>query len=107
MKVSAAVQELERQLDAMRQRAERAEGTILVYEARDRAQQVARLAISSDEWVIRWKNGDEDPVEFSYSPGMWLLGLAETYLKHPVPFELLVVRKPAPEPAASTQQETN
>lgn len=93
MRVSAAVQELERQLDEMRARAERAEGTILVYEARDRARQVARSAVSTDDWVVTWKNGDEEPVEFSYSPGMWLLGLAETFLKHPIPFELSVARK--------------
>lgn len=103
MKVSAAVQELERQLEAMRRRAEDAEGVIRVYEARDRAKEIAQSAISNDEWVVHWKSGDDDPVEFSFSPGMWLLGLAESYLKHPMPFELRVVRKEPP--ATPTQHE--
>lgn len=95
MKVSGAVQELEAQYEAMRARAERAEGVIRVYEARDKAQEVARSAVSNDDWVVHWKHGDEDEVEFTYSPGMWLLGLAESFLKHPTPFELRVTASPA------------
>lgn len=95
MKVADAVRELERQYEAMRERAERAEGIVRVYEARDRGAEIARTATTDGEWRVRWKNGDDDPVEFSYSPGMWLLGLAEAFLKNPMPFELRVERAKA------------
>jgi len=104
MKVSAAVSELEARYEAMRERAERAEGLVRVYEAREGGQELARTAVEiHGEWQVWWKNGDDDPVEFSFSPGMWLLGLSETFLKHPMPFELRVTRKS--EPASSNQGE--
>jgi hypothetical protein len=92
MKVAAAVRELERQYEEMRMRAEAAEGKVRVYEARDRGAEIARSAVEDGSWRVHWKNGDDDPVEFSYSPGMWLLGLAESFLKHPMPFELRVAQ---------------
>jgi hypothetical protein len=94
VKVAKAVEELERHYEAMRERAERAEGIIRVYEARDRGAEIARTATTDGEWRVTWKNGDDDPVEFSYSPGMWLLCLAEAFLKNPMPFELRVERVP-------------
>lgn len=90
MKVAKAVEELERQFEEMRQRAERAEGIIRVYEARDRGAEIARSATEDGNWRVWWKNGDDDPVEFTYSPGMWLLGLSESFLRKPMPFELRV-----------------
>lgn len=91
MKVSESVQELEWQLEATRQRAERAEGIIRVYEARDRAAEIARSVTENDKWKITWKNGDEDAVQFSFAPGLWLLGVAQTFMQRPMPFELRVV----------------
>jgi hypothetical protein len=90
VRVSAAVRELEKQYEAMRQRAEDAEGVIRVYEARDRVKEIAKSAVSSNDWHVHWKNGDDEPMEFTFAPGMWLLGLTETFLRHPMPFELRV-----------------
>lgn len=93
MKVADAVRELERQYEAMRVRAEKAEGIVRVYEARDRGAEIARTATEDGNWRVWWKNGDAGPVEFTYSPGMWLLGLSEAFLRNPVPFELRVERE--------------
>lgn len=100
MRVAESVRELERQYEAMRARAEAAEGVIRVYEAREHGKEIAKKAQSSDDWKVIWKNGDADPTEFIFSPGLWLLGLAESFLKDPRPFELRVESSKAAEPAA-------
>lgn len=98
MKVADSVRELERLFERERARAEEAEGRVRVYEARDRGAEIAKTVVQDGKWRIHWKNGDEEPVEFSFSPGMWLLGMAQTFLRHPTAFELRVT----PESPAST-----
>ena len=101
MRVSESVQELERQLEAERQRAERAEGIIRVYEARDRGAEIAKSVTEDDKWQITWKRADDDEVTFSFAPGLWLLGIAQTFMQHPMPFELRVAPVPTPQSETS------
>jgi hypothetical protein len=92
VKVSAAVQELERQYEAMRERAERAEGLVRVYEAKERGASIARTAVEDGEWRIFWRQGEGEETSFEFAPALWILGVAEGFARHPVPFELRVER---------------
>lgn len=97
MEVSQAVQELERKYQEMRTRAEKAEGLIRVYEARDGVRTIARDADMDDKWQIHWRVGEEEPVSFTFAPGLWLLGVAEGFLRNPQPFEISIDPVPTQE----------
>lgn len=96
--VAELVRELEREAERERHRAEVAEGKLKLFEFRDKVRSVAVAAKTDVDFQIRYEiDGKANDIQFS--PGLWLLVLAEKYLEKPQ--SLLLEVKPIesnPEP---------
>lgn len=89
--VAPMVRELEAEADRERRRAEVAEGKLALWEHRERARAVAVAAKTDVDFKIRYEIEGKSN-EIAFSPGLWLLTLAEKYLEKPQPFSVIVER---------------
>lgn len=103
--IAPMVAELEREADRERRRAEVAEGKLKLYEHRDRARSIAVAASTDVDYKIRFKTESHDTEqEIAFSPGLWLLVMAEKYLQEPQALSLIVEPLAAAQPISEQKE---